>query len=74
MPVPPAALAIVSESESSRIMPVSDDAWRHGSRPSPSAQAGWSITVFQSHWQVQVPNSKGRAVIHSHELPPESDS
>ncbi len=29
-----------------------------------------AITVFQSHWQG--PNSKGRAVIHSDELPPES--
>ena len=29
-----------------------------------------SITVFQN----QVPNSKGRAVIHSEELPPESQA
>ena len=39
--------------------------------PSPAAVTpGGSITVFQN----QVPNSKGRAVIHSEELPPESQA
>ena len=48
-------------------MRASDEGSAHGALWSPS---GGVITVFQN----QVPNSKGRAVIHSEELPPESQA